>query len=159
VLAQLERSGLFISAADDEAGWYRYHDLFRDALRQRRRLGLSKTDVEAWHRRSSAWFGQAGHVPEAMRHALAGNDPHAAADIVELHGPRLLDDDNWQVLEAWLRLLPEPLVRERPVLLLCLAWVKFLRSGVGDLSALLRRVEALLSHGQHALPPDRLAAL
>jgi LuxR family maltose regulon positive regulatory protein len=159
VLAYLERSGLFVSAADGEGRWYRFHDLLRDALRQQLRLLYDDAEVASWHLRASAWFAQAGHVPEAVRHALAGNDPDTAAAVVERYGPRLLDDDKWQVLEEWLRLLPEEVARRRPAVLLCQAWAGYLRSGVAKAIPLVEQVEALLAQGGLGLPPERVAAL
>ncbi len=39
MLEQIERANLFVVALDAHGGWYRYHSLFRDALRQRLEAG------------------------------------------------------------------------------------------------------------------------
>ena len=80
VLEQLEQANLFLMPLDDERLWYRYHQLFAEALRhrmQRRQPDL----VPELHRRASAWYEQHGLVREAVHHALAATDFALAARL------------------------------------------------------------------------------
>ena len=57
MLEKLEQANLFLTPLDDERLWYRYHQLFAEALRhrlQRRQPEL----VPELHRRASAWYEQ-----------------------------------------------------------------------------------------------------
>ncbi|NTU78581.1 MAG: hypothetical protein HGA45_04120 [Chloroflexales bacterium] len=64
-LAQLERANLFLIPLDAEGVWYRYHHLFRAALRQR--LQQQHPDLcLALHHRAADWLASAGLSAEAM---------------------------------------------------------------------------------------------
>jgi len=70
VLAELERSNLFVVALDARGVWYRYHHLFRELLRNE----LASTSPEALpglHRRAAEWFLANGLLEEALAHAAA----------------------------------------------------------------------------------------
>ena len=61
VLRGLERANLFVVALDDQRQWYRYHQLFRDALLER--LRQSKVNVQELHRLAGRWFGEKRLLP------------------------------------------------------------------------------------------------
>jgi LuxR family maltose regulon positive regulatory protein len=159
VLANLERSGMFISAMDGQPDWYRYHDLFREALLDELRRRHDRATIAGLHRRASAWLAERGHVTAALRHALAGDDQESAAQLVETRGYAMLMCGEWQVLQGWLRLLPETTVQQRPGLRLAEAWVAYFRGRVADLPPLLHSTEALLDQNALELEPNLVAAL
>ena len=73
VLAELERSNLFLVPMDDHRQWYRYHHLFMELLR----LELAHQEpalVPALHRRAAAWHREAGNLDDAIDHATAAGD-------------------------------------------------------------------------------------
>ena len=73
ILADLERSNLFMSV-DDSGEWYQLHHLFAEALR----LELARTQpalVPGLHLRAAAWFEQAGDLETATAHAIASKRP------------------------------------------------------------------------------------
>jgi hypothetical protein len=54
ILESLDHANLFVTALDEQREWYRYHQLFRDLLRQR--LEQTWPDlVPSLHRRASLW--------------------------------------------------------------------------------------------------------
>ncbi len=114
-LAALERGNLFLVPLDDRRRWYRYHQLFADVL-QAHLLDEQPGDVPDLHRRASAWYEQNGTPSEAIRHALAAEDFERAADLVELAIPAMRKSRQDAALRAWLTVLPDELVRVRPVL-------------------------------------------
>src|SRR6266545_633625 len=114
-LAALERGNLFLVPLDDRRRWYRYHQLFADVL-QARLLDEQPGDVPDLHRRASAWYEHNGTPSEAIRHALAAEDFERAADLVELAIPAMRKSRQDAALRAWLTVLPDELVRVRPVL-------------------------------------------
>jgi len=159
LLAHLEQVGLFVSAVDEERDWYRYHDLFREALLHALRLEHDRAEVAALHRRASAWLARAGRITEALRHALAGGDVDGAAGLVEAQAPALLDRGEWQRLEEYLGLLPAEVVEQRPALLLAQAWIAFFRFRAERMPAPLQRASKLLEPNTCGLSPERVAAL
>ncbi len=52
-LEELERRNLFLVPLDEQRVWYRYHQLFRDALRQRLASSVPPHTVATLHRRAS----------------------------------------------------------------------------------------------------------
>ena len=115
MLARLDRDNLFLVPLDDRRRWYRYHHLFADML-STRLLDERPDQVPDLHRRASVWHEQHDAPDVAIRHALAARDFARAADLVELTMPSKRRDRQEATLRGWLELLPEDVVRVRPVL-------------------------------------------
>ena len=115
MLAALDRGNLFLVPLDDRRQWYRYHQLFADML-QARLLDEQPGEVPDLHRRASAWYEQNGEPAEAIRHALAAGDFERAADLVELAVPAMRRSRQEATVRGWLEVLPDEVVRVRPVL-------------------------------------------
>ncbi len=121
-LEQLERTNLFFVALDDERSWYRYHNLFRDLLRQRLSQKYSKEEVARIHMRASEWFEQNGDIGEAFRHAITAEDFERAARLAEsawLGMDETFQTGTWL---GWVNQLPLSVRRVRPVLLTQVGW-------------------------------------
>jgi LuxR family transcriptional regulator, maltose regulon positive regulatory protein len=114
-LAALEQGNLFLVPLDDRRQWYRYHRLFADVL-QAHLLDEQPDGVPELHRRASRWYEQNGDESEAIDHALAAEDFERAADLVELAIPTLRRDRREATLRSWLKMIPDELLRMRPVL-------------------------------------------
>lgn len=146
MLEQLERGNLFLVPLDAERSWYRYHHLFADVLRARLRTE-APDQVPSLHRRASDWFAAQGLVEDAVRHALAASDFDRAAHLMEVALPELRRTRQDSLLLAWVRSLPESVVRRSPVLSILAAWSLIMS---GDLDAGERRLddaEAALAAG------------
>ena len=115
MLEALERGNLFLVPLDDRRRWYRYHQLFADVLHARLR-DEQPDDVPDLHRRASAWYEQNDEPSEAIRHALTAQDFGRAADLVELAIPAMRRSRQEATVLGWLELLPDEVVRVRPVL-------------------------------------------
>jgi LuxR family maltose regulon positive regulatory protein len=73
ILEGLERSNLFLVPLDERRSWYRYHHLFRDALR--RQLALDEPGaVQGLHERAAEWLEANGHPDAAVEAARAAGD-------------------------------------------------------------------------------------
>jgi LuxR family transcriptional regulator, maltose regulon positive regulatory protein len=114
-LEGLDRENLFVIPLDDRREWYRYHHLFADVLRAR----LLDEDPDApaeLHRRASAWFAAHHEPTNAIQHALAAGDFDRAAELAERALPAVRRGRQDATLRAWAELIPENIVRVRPVL-------------------------------------------
>ena len=149
-LAALERANLFLVPLDGRRQWYRYHHLFADVLRAH--LLEERAEVAGLHRRASAWFGDEGDTSSAIDHALAGDDPERAADLVELALPVLRRERREAELERWARALPDALVRVRPVLGVHLAGVLGQVPGGTGAAARLTAVERAVRRADGSWP-------
>ncbi|HEU0000239.1 MAG TPA: LuxR C-terminal-related transcriptional regulator [Ktedonobacteraceae bacterium] len=114
-LEALERGNFFVVPLDDTRHWYRYHHLFAEVL-QAHLMAEQPDQVATLHRRASEWYEHHGSADNAIRHALAACDFARAADLVELAMPAMSRNRQLATLLGWLRLLPDQLVRFRPVL-------------------------------------------
>ncbi len=146
ILEMLERDNLFVIPLDDKRRWYRYHHLFGDVLRayfheeQADKVGLC-------HRRASEWYDANASALEAIRHAIAAEDYPMAARQIELAAPALFAETLGNTLYAWLKRLPEDIVRARPVLCVWSAWSYLDESHFEAADARLGIAEAWLAAG------------
>ena len=110
-LEALERASLFVVPLDRRRGWYRYHHLFREALRaelERREPEL----VPALYRRAAVWCEANGALDTARRYAAAAGDMNAVARLVATHALPAYAD-GVEGLAGWLDGLGEPELLER----------------------------------------------
>jgi LuxR family maltose regulon positive regulatory protein len=115
MLDALDRGNLFLIPLDDRRRWYRYHNLFADVLHARL-LDEQPGQVPDLHRRASVWHEQNGEHPLAIGHALAAGDFERAAHLVELAIPAMARTRQEATVHAWLEMIPDEMVRVRPVL-------------------------------------------
>ncbi|MFC0527758.1 helix-turn-helix transcriptional regulator [Phytohabitans kaempferiae] len=89
VLAELERTNGFVVPLKGRPGAYRYHRMFGELLRAelRRRSPDQLADL---HRRAAAWHADRHMPPDALRHALAGQDWGRATELLVRHWPELI---------------------------------------------------------------------
>lgn len=149
MLERLERSNLFIVPLDNERGWYRYHHLFADLLRQRLRqeaTSLASDSLPELHRRASRWFEVNGLELEAFHHAVAANDVARTERLIEgksvpmhfrgLGGPVL----------KWLEQLPTAVFDARPSLWVTYASVLMMTGQHTGVEQKLQTAEAALKN-------------
>ncbi|GIF49414.1 LuxR family maltose regulon positive regulatory protein [Asanoa ferruginea] len=146
MLADLERGNLFVVPLDTDRSWYRYHHLFADVL-QARLLAEHPLDVPRLHARASVWFEAHGQVADAVRHALAADDFGRAAFLMEEALPEVRRSRQDGLLLAWIRSLPEPVVRRSPVLSVVSGWVRLMTGDLDAVEARLDDAEAALAAG------------
>ena len=84
-LKALGNLGSLVVVLDAAGGWYRYHHLFEEFLREL----LAEREPEqipALHARASAWFEADGDSFRAVRHAVLAGDVPRAARLIEVAG-------------------------------------------------------------------------
>jgi LuxR family maltose regulon positive regulatory protein len=104
-LSELAQANLFIQPA--AGSWYRYHALFRNALRARLRNENPGLLADLLHR-TSGWYRRRGQLADAVRYAAMAGDEALAARIVvdDLVVGRLLDPERGQALRRGLQEVP-----------------------------------------------------
>src|SRR5579872_1368946 len=130
MLEQLEQANLFLTPLDDERLWYRYHQLFAEALRHRLQRKHSAL-VPELHRRASAWYEQQGLTHDAVHHALVASDFTQAARLIERAFNALVRRGEIATLQRWAAALPNDLVRSSIELSVLQGWLLFI-SGKHD---------------------------
>ncbi len=138
ILNYLESSNLFIVPLDNERHWYRYHRLFADLLRQRLQQSTEGI-INVYHSRASAWFEENGFENEAFQHAIAARDFERAARMAELSWLAMFRSNIQNItFLAWMKALPDELIRARPVLSVGYAWALL---DVGEMEAAEARLQ------------------
>jgi LuxR family transcriptional regulator, maltose regulon positive regulatory protein len=155
MLRDIERAGMFLVPLDEVRGWWRYHHLFADLLRDRLRAEQPGR-AQALHLAAAAWYHEHELGDDAVRHALAAGDGGWAARLAEQHAEKLLGLGEGATLERWHSALPAESVRDRPRLFLARAYGAAMGLRVEALAALLDDAEhaLALSGGE---PPETTA--
>ena len=106
MLETLERSNAFVVGVGMHRVWYRYHPLFREALRHELLL-RAPTVVPATHRAAAAWLRERGEPVKALRHAIEAQDWELADTLIARSAlPHILGPDR-ETLSGLLERLPE----------------------------------------------------
>jgi len=154
MLDRLERNSLFVVPLDDRRTWYRYHQIFADALRGQ----MQPSQRMALYARAARWCEAQGLLPEAIAYALSALDWPLAAQLIERSGVDMLQRLERATVLGWLRILPQSLVRSRPKLCLIHAWAMLYTAQFSEAEIWATHAEAALaeSAGPGAAPaaPD-----
>jgi LuxR family maltose regulon positive regulatory protein len=110
VLEELERANLFVVPLDEQRQWYRYHDLFREALSARLRASQPEL-VSVLHIRAARYYEATGELREAIAHALAAPDYSLAASLMEQGAPAFWLSGEARTVHTWVFSLPDPVLR------------------------------------------------
>jgi LuxR family transcriptional regulator, maltose regulon positive regulatory protein len=109
MLEELERINLFVVSLDEQRHWYRYHDLFREALRTRLQASQPKR-LPLLHLRAAHFYEAHNEWHEAITHALAAADYAYAARLVESAAPTLWLSGEGRTIHSWVFSLPGPVL-------------------------------------------------
>jgi LuxR family maltose regulon positive regulatory protein len=151
-LAEMVQLDLFLIQLEGEQGWYRYHHLFQELLRQRLNTEMTAAEIALLHQRAGDWLAEAGQVEPAVGHYLAGNAGGLAVALVERQVSKIFLQDSYQALHL-LELLPHDLLASSPQLMLARCRLAAMINN-GQVSVYVR--EAQLTLAEAALSdPDR----
>ncbi|WP_162143182.1 LuxR C-terminal-related transcriptional regulator [Granulicoccus phenolivorans] len=121
---QLERAlvgDLFLQRLGATGGWFRYHHLFADFLRDR--LQHEHPEIVAdLHARAARWYHQHRMLSLAVDHAILAGEFAYATDIVEQKGRLVVEHSQMSTLLALVEKLPPEEIRGRARLQVALAW-------------------------------------
>jgi LuxR family maltose regulon positive regulatory protein len=125
VLRQLCRENFFLVPLDRQSFWYRYHQMFAEAL-QERLLKQAPNRVGQLHRRAAEWFYENNMPGEAVYHAASCKDWDFAAWLISRHSAEAILRGDSGVVLRWIRCLPQDVVLKNPFLCIGYAWALFL---------------------------------
>ncbi|NJM06710.1 hypothetical protein HC891_11780 [Candidatus Gracilibacteria bacterium] len=140
LLYALERSNLFVVRLDEEGQWFRYHQLFAEALQQR----LQQTQPElllTLHQRAARWWLQHEAWAEAFHHALASGDTAIQTDVLDAASGPLLMSGQSALLRHWFEQLRLTFAQRSPALNLFYAWSVLLTGELALIEPSLQLVE------------------
>ncbi|MDP4546350.1 LuxR C-terminal-related transcriptional regulator [Marinobacter sp. MDS2] len=158
MLESLLAQNLFIIPLDNRNGWFRYHDLFREALAARARI-INHERAETLQRRTVNWLLSHGHVQEAIGQIVSSQDTERLAQVLAEHGNNLIHGGFHLPVLEWLKLLPEDRVQESPQLMMLQVWGLYFANRVEKLEPILGEVENLLDRQVADSHPNAEGAL
>ncbi|MBL6749847.1 MAG: LuxR family transcriptional regulator [Nevskia sp.] len=121
MLLQLERSGLFVQAADSGLRWFTYHGLFASLLSEQLRSAAAETWLEV-HRGAARWHLEQGLHEEAMHHFVAAGQTAEAVETMDRWAAELVSGGQLMTLERWFDQLPFEQAVQRPQLVAKVAY-------------------------------------
>ena len=116
-IAWLERNNFYIQKVNTAPPSYRFHSLFRDALRQVFADEHSPEEIRALHLTAAVHFGKTGRYTAAIRHYLFAEDEGSAVCLAAEKGLVCMDNGDIQAAAELMRALPERLVFDNAILL------------------------------------------
>ena len=144
MLESLELGNLFIMTLDNKRQWYRYHHLFADVLKAHALMEWPER-MPSLHGRASEWYEQHGLFSDAIRHALAAQDFERAAGLMEQVWPTMRKRQQEATVLSWMKLLPDSLIRDRPILSVVYALVLLNTGQLGEVETRLQDAERSLA--------------
>jgi len=114
--------GLFVAPLNEHNTWYRYHQVFADALRARLSLVATRAEIVELHLRAARWFGDHGFFDDAVRHAVAGRDWKGAITLLTQECSLLFNRDHVATLRDRLDGQPDQIFTQSPQLAFWFAW-------------------------------------
>ena len=115
MLETLEKNHLFVVPLDEQREWYRFHDLFREALLARLQE-IQPELMPTLYERAARWYEHHGLIPEAIDASLNAKSFAHAASLIE----RSIDSKSlrnaYHTLCRWLGQMPKEVIRVQPAL-------------------------------------------
>ena len=110
ILANLDRSNVFIVPLDDKRTWFRYHTLLRDRLRYE----LGATDrrrMRALLTRAGEWYLARDELELGGQYIVATEDWDAVVGLARRYGRTLFERGEPTIVVEWLAQVPYQLLR------------------------------------------------
>ena len=143
VLEDLVSANLFIIPLDTRDQWFRYHDLFREALSNRLRQ-LHPERYEQLQAKAIQWLLEQDQLQEAITQLIELEDWDWLEKVLEQHGNNLIHGGFHVLVNRWLQYLPDSKTRHNPRLMMLQIWALFFLNRLSNIEPLLGQLEDLL---------------
>ena len=129
LLEQLVRANLFLTPLDLIGRWYRYHDLFAEAMQHYARQRLGEARLRELGHKAIAWYEAKEMLADGIEASLNVQDYSRAADLIEcMIAPGFVQNE-YHTMRRWLEQLPEAVLHPRPTLCLIYGMAILFTSG------------------------------
>lgn len=155
LLAEAERSILFIVPSDDCWEHRRYHALFAQALQHRLRRDHPAL-IDELHCRAALAYIDLGDDERALRHATAASDFDLAAGAILRNAERLLARGEMRTVRRWVEQLPAEEIARRPAVALYYGWALAQSGSLGEAEQQIEQIEAWIERSRQNDPEARL---
>jgi LuxR family maltose regulon positive regulatory protein len=124
LLDYLEKSNLFIIPIDSSKEWYRFHQLFSDALIKHCDC-LGEYRQKELHTRAALWFEEKGIIERCLFHYISAGRIRDAVRVLTPYAYELLREIKGGYLDILLAMFPEKTFYDWPWLCIFKAWILF----------------------------------
>ena len=125
----LQKQYVFIFPLTQRQQVFRYHPLFADLLQHR----LDKARKQQLHLRASQWYTTQGDGLSAVYHAQLTNDTDYLAHLIAKYGATTIMQGHIETFLGWMQHLPQPIIRQNPILALGQAWAFYFSERYADI--------------------------
>lgn len=143
LLQQLQAKNLFIIALDKDKDWFRYHEIFRDALLTRCKQ-LDPERLNDLQRKAVQWLIAHKLPHEAIEQAILLKDWSLLSELLVENGNNLIHEGFHLPMLDWLAHLKERRVAASPRLLMLKIWALFFSNKIAVIAPYLNDLEALI---------------
>jgi LuxR family transcriptional regulator, maltose regulon positive regulatory protein len=141
ILEYLHSINLFLVPLDAGHEWYRYHQLFSEAVRARIKTEDPQVASKV-HQEAALWFARHNYPEDAFQHAFASDNYEFAGDLMEDYLYLLLERYANASVHRWLSRLPYGIFMQRPLLRLDECSLKVLSGDLKEVRAIVAHLES-----------------
>jgi LuxR family maltose regulon positive regulatory protein len=143
LLERLQQSNLFLIPLDKDHQWYRYHDMFRDALLFKLRTEQNEHFVTLQNR-AVEWLIKHQQPHEAIYQVIQLADWSQLLKLLEESGNNLIHEGHHLLVLNWLKYIPEELFSQSPRIIMVKIWALFFSNKIDIIPPLLDELENLI---------------
>jgi LuxR family transcriptional regulator, maltose regulon positive regulatory protein len=157
ILNDLHRMNMFLVPLDQKHMWFRYHQLFSEAVGQWVRISSPGLLKQA-RQKAATWFAKHNYLEDAFHYAFASGDFEFTADLLEDYLIFLFERYEVASSLRWLSKLPREVFLRRPLLRLFECAFKINNMQLMDVASVLPDIEVGHNEaiGQYAEPKKTL---
>lgn len=143
LLERLQQSNLFLIPLDKDHQWYRYHDMFRDALLFKLRTEQNEHFIKLQNR-AVEWLIKHQQAHEAIYQVIQLADWSQLLKLLEENGNNLIHEGHHLLVLNWLKFIPEELFSQSPRIIMVKIWALFFSNKIDIIPPLLDELENLI---------------
>lgn len=121
ILEELDQLGLFVRRLESQEGWFSYHALFAQFLRNQFKA-TAPNMLESMHRRAADWYRQNLYLEGAVHHLVCCGDFGAACEVFDEWSEELILDGYLATVDHWSSKIPLTEFSKHPSLVAKIVW-------------------------------------
>jgi len=143
ILEHLYNSNLFLIPLDKDHHWFRYHDMFREALLKKAQSTSSGKLVQ--HQKLAVdWLTEHNQAHEAIEQVVQLKDWQQLITLLENNGNNLIHEGHHLPVLEWISKLPDSMVSQSPRSIMLKIWALYFSNKIEIIPPLLDQLEVLI---------------